>query len=94
MVHPSIILSQLIIIFSITDRNKKIQHCLITKDYNIYHNDNYERIKYHVSLPAKVGLPTIQNEAYGNDHNDEVLARDLDLNEKEEKMQLYEWSTI
>ena len=34
----------------------------------------YLTFDFEVVIPLKVGLPTIQTEAYNNDHNDEVLA--------------------
>ena len=49
---------------------------------------------FEVLIPLEVRLSTIQTEAYNNDHNDEVLAQDLDLTEERRKMHLYEWPVI
>ncbi|GFY85715.1 hypothetical protein Acr_04g0004530 [Actinidia rufa] len=37
---------------------------------------------FEAVIPLEVGLPTIQTEAYDATHNNEVLARDLDLAEE------------
>ncbi|GFS29078.1 hypothetical protein Acr_00g0005240 [Actinidia rufa] len=36
-------------------------------------------IRFEAIIPLEVGLPTIRTEAYNTSHNNEVLARDLDL---------------
>ena len=35
--------------------------------------------EFEAVIPLEVSLPTIQTEAYDINHNEEVLARDLDL---------------
>ncbi|GFZ08917.1 hypothetical protein Acr_20g0007250 [Actinidia rufa] len=43
--------------------------------------------RFEAVIPLEVGLPTIQTEAYNVSHNEEVLARDLDLaNKRRENM--------
>ena len=38
---------------------------------------------FKVVIPLEVGLSTIQTEAYDVSHNEEVLARDLDLDDEQ-----------
>ena len=38
-----------------------------------------------VVISLEVELPTILTEAYGNDHNDEVISQDLDLIEEKKE---------
>ena len=40
---------------------------------------------FKVMIPLEVGLPTIRTKAYNANHNEEVLARDLDLIDKRQE---------
>ena len=49
-------------------------------NYTIKNNErNTFTFGFEATILLEVWLPTIQNEAYDNDHNIKVLAQDLDL---------------